>query len=125
MQYFAEYIFMPQSCLPIVVCPNPGDNCDNMDAHPPGFRAEQLQMLTTFQRMSENDSAAYFFQNYNWRQMFPELDTKSEIVDKVISGQYRVRLMADSSVVIASGSALVSSNIVYAFNFNQAIIACN
>jgi hypothetical protein len=111
----ADYLFIPWNPIPLVTCPTPGDNCSNPYPHP-GFRTDQIEMLNTFYRMSENDSASYFFNNYDWPSMFPELNARAEIVSKVINGNYKVKLMTDSSVVVVSAEAYHSSNIIFAFN---------
>jgi hypothetical protein len=105
------------------MCPEPGNNCATQFIHP-AFRTDQLEMLFTMQRMSQNDSATYFFNHFNWQQMFPELNARDEVVSKIISGEYKVKLMADSSIVISSADAYESSNIVFAYDLNRAAVPC-
>jgi hypothetical protein len=124
MQYWAVYMPVdPIACIPTVVCPEPGDNCATQFIHP-ALRTDQLEMLFTFQRMSQNDSATYFFNNFNWQEKFPDLNARDEVVSKIISGEYKVKLMADSSVVITSGDAWESSNIVFAYDLARQAAPC-
>lgn len=111
----AEYLLMPQSCLAIMICPNPGNNCSDVNATPV-LAGSKIDMLNTFYRMYRHDSVNYFFRNYDWEATFPELNHNSDIVSKIMDGTYLVRLMGDSSIVIATDTTLNASNIVFAYN---------
>lgn len=119
--YQAEYLIAdPLVCIPIVVCPNAGNNCSNTDPHPAGFRDDQVAMINTFYRMCKNDSARQFFDMHDWRTMLPEFNSREEMISKVISGDFKVKMMGDSSIVIVSSEELHSANIVFAYNLDRA-----
>lgn len=105
----------------IVRCTEPGTNCWLFFQEGDGviFYRNTLSALYT---AYENNDVPYFFTNYSWRQIFPansEID--EDAVQKIISGEYELKVLTDSSVVVLSDPArgLVDDNILFALDRND------
>jgi hypothetical protein len=119
--YLAETVVPGGYCLPVTVCDNPGNNCAKRGVQ--FFRSDTEDTRPkTFYRLAAHDSAAYFFQNYYWEDLFPHLEQRSGIVNNIINGNYTVRVLGDSSIVILSGRELSQQNIVFAYDYDARVI---
>lgn len=85
-------------------------------------------MLNEFYRLHANDSTSYFFSNYNYQAVFPEIDYDHSLVQGITSGRKKFKILADSSIVLLNDpdGGVGPANVLYAWDRNiTPNVACN
>lgn len=102
------------------VCDNRGRNCWLYIPDP----LEQTNRVTlnNFYSNFSTNNLSYFFQNNNWRAIFPEYSPIDEDATiKISSGEYKTVLTGDSSIIILKNPklGLTFDNVLYALDRTQ------
>jgi len=83
----------------IVSCPTEGNNCRIQNGC---LEESQRVILDSFYAAYKRDDLNQFFDNYDWKSLFPDLDLNHAILQGIKDGVNRVWVAADSSILITS-----------------------
>ncbi len=104
-----------------VRCPTAGNNCW-LFLEPGDYPIYSRQSLNDFYSDYFANDITHYFQNYNWRQVFPTgAPINDTEVQKIINGQYGVKVLSDSSIVVLKNPSLgiTDDNILFALDRND------
>lgn len=123
---FLELVYVPKQPTPtgksnlydftVVRCPNSGNNCWLFSDF------GDVLWFARFAEYYENNDVAGFFENENYRELFPEWALDNEEIDNIKNGYYGVRMYGDSSILVLStnnpSAEVTTYNVLWAIDHN-------
>lgn len=101
-----------------VYCPRVGRNC-YLYMQEGDWPVYSRQIIDNFYADYTSNNISRFFSNNDWRILFPSWSTVDEdVVQKIISNEYCIKVYTDSSIVILkdANEGLTIDNVVYALD---------